>query len=84
MDGKWLTYYEWLNVFRKTRSRIVGGGSKVSETPFVQGNQYSKKYLFVMDRDSSKNDRVSVSDPFTNKNHAPNGQLRNNSYSTNC
>ena len=77
LDDEWLTANEQLTHFRKAREKIVGR-VKGSESPSVQGPQYSEEDLVVRDRVPISTERPSVRKPGTNGNHALIGQYQNN------
>ena len=82
MDDEWLNADEQLISFRKAREQIVGG-VKGTESPSVQGHQYSEEDLVVRERVPSRTDIPSVREPGTNMNHAPIGQAQNGGSSAN-
>ena len=73
LDDEWLTSDEQLTRFRKSRDQIVGR-VKGTESPSVQGTQYSEEDLVVRERFPSRTERPSVREPDTNGNRAPIGQ----------
>ena len=64
LDEEWLTAYEQLINFSKSRENIVGR-VKGSELPYVQGPQYSKEDLVVRESVPSRTERPSVREPST-------------------
>ena len=46
LDDEWLTDDEQFTIFSKAREKIVGR-VKGSESPYVQGPQYSEEDLFL-------------------------------------
>ena len=65
-----MTAYDQLTRFRKDREKIVWR-IKGTESPYVQGPQYSEEDLVVRERVPSKTEIQSVREPVTNVNHAP-------------
>ena len=82
MDDEWLTADEQLTRFSKAREKIVGR-IKGTESPYVQGPQYSEEDLVVRERVPSRTEMPSVREPGTNGNHAPIGQTQNGGSSAN-
>ena len=82
MDDEWLTDNEQLTRFRKAREQIVGR-VKGTESPYVQGPQFSEEDLFVKERDPSKTWIPSVREPGTNGSHATIGQAQKGGSSAN-
>ena len=75
LDDEWLTADEQLTRFSKAREQI-GGRVKGTESPSVQGPQYSEEDLVVRERVPSRTDMPSFREPGTNGNHAPIGQTK--------
>ena len=71
-----MTADEQLTRFNKDREKIVGR-VKGTESPSVQGHQYSEEDLVVRERVPSSNERPSVREPGTKGNHAPIVQAQN-------
>ena len=82
LDDEWLSVDERLICFRKTREKILWR-VKVSESPYVQGTQYSEEDLFVREMFTSRTERLSVIEAVTDGNHAPVVQANNYSSSAN-
>ena len=59
LDDEWLTANEQLTCFSKAREQIVGR-VKGTESPSVQGPQYSEEDLVVRERVPSRTERTSV------------------------
>ena len=82
LDDEWLTSNEQLTRFSKAREQIVVR-VKGTESPSVQGPQSSEEYLVVRERVPSRNERPSIREPGTNRNHAPIGKAQNSGSSAN-
>ena len=82
LDDEWLTADEQLTRFSKTREQIVGW-FKGTESPSVQGPQYSEEDLVVRERVPRRTERPSVREPGTNGNHSPIDQAHNDGSSAN-
>ena len=82
LDDEWLTADDQLTRFRKSREKIVGR-VKGTESPSVQGPQYSEEDLVVRERVPIRTEIPSVREPGTNGNHAPIGQAQNGGSSAN-
>ena len=59
LDGEWLTENEQLTCFSKARELVVEK-VKGAESPYVQGTQYSKEELVVMERFTMRTESLSV------------------------
>ena len=68
-----MTADEQLTRFSKAREQIIGR-VKGTESPSVQGPQYSEEYLVVRERVPSRTEGPSVREPGIDGNHAPIGQ----------
>ena len=82
LDDEWLTADEQLTRFRKAREKFVGR-VKGTESPSVQGPQFSEEDLVVRGRVPSRNEITSVREPVTNGNHASIGQAQYSGSSAN-
>ena len=82
LDNEWLTADEQLTRFSKAREKIIGR-FKGSESPSVQGPQYSKECLVVRERVPSRTGIPSVIEPGINGNHEPIGKTQNSGSSAN-
>ena len=71
---EWLTSDERLTRFTKSRDQIVGR-FKVSHPPYVQGPQSSEEDLFLRESIPSRNERLSVRETGTYRNHVTIGQV---------
>ena len=82
LDDECLTADEQLTRFSKAREQIVGR-VKGTESPSVQGPQYSEEDIVVRVRVPIRTEIPSVREPGTNGNHVPIGQAQNDGSSAN-
>ena len=75
LDDDWLTADEHLTHLIKYREKIIGR-FKGTESPSVQGPQYSEEDLVVRERVPIRTERPPVREPGTNGNYAPIGQAQ--------